>query len=187
MLVGRIKPVWTNYFFDDGTLQGWSDVNPTGTYKFTSQIGTGTDTDPAQSLPNFVGIDDWAQRDNNLSTIWIRSPKFKLWGPPGQELTFYLSGGAGFGVGALPQYDSSVPTGDGSTTTGFMGLALRDDVTGEFLLKASRAANANIWTPFAFDVSSYLNDNKYYTLDLIDFFRGSWGFVALDTVRIPGC
>lgn len=34
-------------------------------------------------------------------------------------------------------------------------------------------------------VTSYQNDD-YYTLDLIYFFHGSWGFVEMDSVRIPG-
>ena len=185
MLVGRMKPRWTNYFFDDGTLQGWTDVNPSGTYKFVAQDGTGTDTGAAQTLPYFVGINNWAERDNNTSTIWIRSPKFKI--VTEGDLTFYLSGGMGAGVAALPQYDSGVPVPEGAVGTGFEGVALRDDATGEFLLKASRASNANIWTPFSFNVSAYRNDGKYYTLDLIDFYAGGWGFVALDSVRIPGC
>ena len=173
------------YNFDTG-LQGWLNLGG-GTNTFISR--TGGDMGAGQTLPNFVGIDNNDARDSSTSTLWTRSPAFILDTSAG-DLTFYLAGGTGAGVAALPANDSLVPVGEGARANGFLGVALRDDVTGEFVLKASRTGAGSDWQQFGFtalELAAATTLDHPYTLDFIDTNSGvGWNWIALDSVSIPG-
>ncbi len=173
------------YNFDDGTLQDWTNVGTAGSFYFTTR--TDGDGGP-HSPPYLVGINDWGARDGTTDVQWLRSPLIKL--DSSGDLTFYLRGGTGAGVGALPQYDFQVSTTAGSASgSGFLGVALRDAATGEFVLKASRSGSGGDWAGMSFtaaQLAPYVAAGGNYTVELIDTFAGGWGWIALDTMSVPG-
>jgi hypothetical protein len=174
------------YDFDNVTLQGWTDIGG-GTNQVVSR--TGGDTGSGQSGSYYASVDDWNSRDTTASTLWLRSPGFILDAPAElSDLTFWMAGGTGSGVGALPAKDAQVAIGQGATASGFLGLALRDATTGDFVLKASRAGAGGDWQQFSFsaqDLAANTVEGREYTLDFIDTHSGGWGWICLDSVSIP--
>lgn len=174
------------YDFDNLTLQGWTDIGG-GTNHVVSR--TGGDTGTGQSGSYYASVDDWNSRDTTASTLWLRSPGFILKAPAElTDLTFWMAGGTGSGTGALPAKDAQVVTGQGATTSGFLGLALRDATTGDFVLKASRSGAGADWQQYSFsaqDLAASTVVGREYTLDFIDTHSGGWGWVCLDSVSIP--
>ena len=172
------------YTFDAGTLQGWTDMGG-GTHRVVSR--TGGDMGAGQTLPNYAGIDNWDARDTSTSTLWLRSPAFVL--DAEGDLTFWMAGGTGGGIGMLPANDAAVPTGQGATGNGFLGVALRDDTTGNFVLKASRSGSGGNWLQSVFTAAQLAEvtiPGREYTLDFIDTTSGGWGWICLDSISIPG-
>ena len=178
--------------FDDGTVQGWSNVltspgdqpqffepssnvNPpalaaqSGTYRIVPEVAS------------FGG-----NEDSHHNTLVFRSPEFTL-GSSG-SISFYLGIGMGGAASPGPSFAalaaaSVVP---GSTGSGFMGMALRRVDTGAYVLSARRSAdNTTTWEQFVFDTTTLTASNLLFTpltLDLIDNFQGGHGWVSLDTV-----
>jgi hypothetical protein len=172
------------YTFDAGTLQGWTDMGG-GTHHVVSR--TGGDMGAGQTLPNYASIDNWDARDSSTSTLWLRSPAFVL--DAEGDLTFWMAGGSGGGIGLLPANDAAVPTGEGATGNGFLGVALRDDTTGNFVLKASRSGSGGNWLQSVFTTAQLAEvtiPGREYTLDFIDTTSGGWGWICLDSISIPG-
>lgn len=172
------------YDFDAGTLQGWTDMGG-GTNRVVSR--TGGDMGAGQTLPNYASIDNWDARDSSTSTLWLRSPAFVL--DAEGDLTFWMGGGSGGGIGMLPANDAAVPTGQGATGNGFLGVALRDDTTGAFILKASRSVSGGNWLQSVFTAAQLAEvtiPGREYTLDFIDTTSGGWGWICLDSISIPG-
>lgn len=172
------------YNFDDGTLQGWTNVGG-GTNQFISR--NGGDPGTGYYSPNFVGVDNWDARDSTTSTLWLRSPSFVL--DSTGDLSFYLFGGQGSGAATLPANESGIATGEGATNPGFIGVALRDNVTGDFVLVATRPSSGGPFQQVGFtqeQLAAATIPGREYTLDLIDLDMFDWGWIALDSVAIPG-
>jgi hypothetical protein len=172
--------------FDGGTLDGWTDLTPSN-----------TNTGPrnwALSPPSFPGVTQsgagaigqniqGGTQDSSHPTLRLRSPEFSLNGAGG--LNVWLRGGAGTGslagtaVSALPA---------NSASPGFQGIALRNATTGQYVLSARKGSSGDDWQQVGFTTGQLatLDQNARYTLDLIDQGHGGWGWVAMDSVTIPG-
>jgi GH43 family beta-xylosidase len=183
------------YNFDDGTLQGWTLVSTDSQgrqfFALVAPSLNSPNTAP-QSGSHFIGLHNPAftltapvyTQDGAHDTLLLRSPEFTLNGAGG--LSAWLCGGgngspslAGTAVSALPA---------SSSTGGFRGIALRNSTTGQFVLSASKTANANSWEQVGFTAAQLaaLPQADVYTLDFIDAAHGGWGWVNLDSVSIPG-
>lgn len=186
------------YDFDNGgTLAdyGWSTVSEDANTAFAvlPQYGTtGNSLSPPQAGSGAVFQSSWDNRDTAHTTLWVRSPRFRLNGDG--DLRFYLIGGNG-GTAALPARESEVSAT--SVLDGFLFAALRDAATGTFVLRA-RKPGANpfpsTWQHVVFTQAELaaLDQNATYTLDVIDARhvaatgQGGWGWFAFDSVSIPG-
>jgi autotransporter-associated beta strand protein len=194
------------YNFDDGTLQGWTQVmsgglinrgdSPTnsqtsGTFRYdvvdnaellssggvNGYLGSGSAQ--AQSGSYRILPKPFYNRDDNNSTLLLRSPEFYLDGSG--NITAYLRGGDS---GNAPPATSA---GVSATTVGngFQGVALRRVSDNAYVLYAGRSSNGDDWQLITISQASltpYVGQT--YTLDLIDYSSGGWGWVAMDSVTV---
>jgi len=173
-----------SYNFDGPSEQGWTDVltsvaaNANTDYDaVTSGWGRNPQAGDGWIAPNTSGASGWNQRDGNNTAFVLRSPAFVL--DNSGDLTFYLQGGVS--GGALPSNFS------GLGGTGFMGLALRDDSNGDYVIGKGRPTSGDGYTQVSFtaaELTTYVGGT--YTLDLIDDKQGGWGWGGVDTISIPG-
>jgi autotransporter-associated beta strand protein len=122
--------------------------------------------------------------DNAHQNVLFRSPTFELDGSG--SLTFGMNGGEG--PNDLPSNASELTAGI-TTDSGCMGLALRDAVTGDYVLTKRRSGNGDDYQTLSWsvgDLTPYANDGRIYTLDYIDTYSGGWGWSALQKVSVPG-
>ena len=178
-------PVLLRCDFDDGTLQGWTDVtvpnSNSGPRNWAiSPPAWPSDTEDGAGAvgQNIVG----GNQDSAHPTLRLCSPKFVLTGEG--DLTVYLSGGRGSGT--LSGSVTSLPAN--SSSSGFQGVALRDVGTGIYVLSGARSGDGTDWQRITFSEAQLgdLEQNAIYALDLIDARHGGWGWTAMDTVIIPG-
>jgi hypothetical protein len=174
------------YDFDGSTMQGWTDLTPANNNTGPRNWAKSPPAFPAQTQSgsgaigqNIVG----GNQDSSHPTLWLRSPVFKLNGAG--NLTAWLRGGSG--SGSLAGTPVSAMPG-ASSTSGFMGLALRNAQTGTFALSGRKSSSGDDWQEITFTTAQLaaLDQNATYTLDLIDARHGGWGWVAMDSVSIPG-
>jgi len=177
-------PTWT---FDEPTgpdEQGWVDAL-TSTVDNTHFAAIDTDEfdgrDPQSGvgwLAPRTGIGSgWNARDGNNTPLVKRSPSFVL-GDVG-DLTCWMQGG--MSGGAAPGNFS------GLGGTGFLGVALRDDSNGDYLLAKGRPlTNNDGYEQVTFTQAELAaHVGKTVTLDLIDDKNGGWGWGGMDTVTLP--
>jgi hypothetical protein len=175
--------------FDDDTFQGWTDLTVPNTNdgpRNWTASGVAPDglflRDGTQSGAGAIEQVIASHEDNAHPTLLLRSPEFTLNGSG--NLTAWLNGGPGAGslagapVANLPA-NSSAP--------GFQGLALRNVNAGTYVLSV-RKSNEGGWQQVTLTAAhlATLDQSATYTLDLIDAGNGSWGWVSMDTVAIPG-
>ena len=170
-----------SYNFDNNTLQGWTNVGQGTTNQFISR--SGGDPGGGQTQPNFIGIDNWDNRDGSPSTLWAQSPAFYL--NSEGDLTFYLCGGGG--TGNQPSNANQVPLGEGANGGGFMGAALEDMSNGNFVWITNGNGGGG-WQQNTIPAATLagLNQGDKYTLNLIDYYSGGWGWTGIDSVSVPG-
>eukprot|EP01029_Cantina_marsupialis_P016798 TRINITY_DN3764_c0_g1_i1.p1 TRINITY_DN3764_c0_g1~~TRINITY_DN3764_c0_g1_i1.p1 ORF type:complete len:826 (-),score=233.88 TRINITY_DN3764_c0_g1_i1:367-2844(-) len=129
--------------------------------------------------PPFTGSDDtnalvatpWPQRDGPHSPLLIRSPPFRLL--PGR-LRFSLVGGSG-------QAPAPFIHGDG-----FLGLGLREDDTSTYVCFVRRTTSSHVPQEVSFPQACWdraVEAGGRYTLDLVDSYHGSWGWVGLRGIQ----
>lgn len=164
------------YDFDDGTFQDWTDLTP----------GAPADGwDPVSGYGNphtGPGAIRSRYHDNSHPTLLLRSPVFTLNGSG--PLTAWLDGGSGEGD-LTGTTSANLPPNPGEP--GFQGLALRNTSTDTYVLSVMKPSD-NEWQQVTLTTTELagLDQNATYTLDLIDQARGSWGWLSMDTVTIPG-
>ncbi len=75
---------------------------------------------------------------------------------------------------------------DGLGGTGFLGLALRDDVTGDYVLSAGRPGSGDGYQMVSFtqaELAPFVGGT--FTLDYIDDKKGGWGWGGIDSITVP--
>ncbi len=186
---GPPPPVTTMEWTFDGPggpdEQGWVDV-------LTSAVAnSNTDFDAVDGdvfagrdpqsgvgwvAPATNGAGGWNQRDGQNDPFVIRSPSFVL--GDSEDLTFFLQGGVSGGP---------APSNfDGLGDSGFLGLALRDDVTGDYVLSAGRPSNGDGYQMVSFtqaELAPFVGGT--FTLDYIDDKKGGWGWGGIDSITVP--
>ncbi|MCX6875879.1 MAG: hypothetical protein NTW21_19020 [Verrucomicrobia bacterium] len=168
------------YGFDDQTFQGWTDITvgpPARGWTALAGAGPGGAYDGSVSAINALYHDEGPH-----PTLVLRSPMFTL--NNSGDLTAWLNGGNGTGSLTGTAVSALQPT---STDQGFMGIALRNVNSGLYVLSASKPSD-NGWEQVKFTAAQLaaLDQAATYTLDFIDACHGSWGWVTMDKVSIPG-
>jgi hypothetical protein len=168
-----------DYDFDDATFQGWTDesLGNTGTQGWSPTTGHGG----TQAGPNAIRAQF---HDSPHPTMILRSPEFTLNGSG--DMSAWIAGGDGIGTLTGTQV-SALPAN--SADQGFMGIALRNQNNGTYVLSAHKTiGDGDSYEKLVFTAAQLatLNQNATYTLDLVDACHGGWGWVAMDTVSIPG-
>ena len=192
------------YDFNDTTLQGWNnrvwdlsenagaggwvDLAP-GTWTMDPAINGGV-IQPPSGNNNLFGIRTGSTQvdpvggstDWHLNTLWLRSPQFYLDGTG--DLTAQMARGRANTT--APVDDLSVPYA-AINGGGWKGVALRDITTGVFVLAKPRTNTGDGMVTVTFtaaELAPYVGGG--FTLDLINSDYGSWGWLSMDNVSIPG-
>lgn len=162
-LVTVIPTAATTYDFNSG-LQGWAKLWPSAAALWENgALGAGGDTG---------------------ETRFGRSPEFYLNNLG--DLTFQLRGGQS-PLAAPYVLPSAIPE-LAISNGGFAGVALRDVAGDSYVLSRRRNGSADAWQTGSFsavELLPYVNNGKTYTLDYIDYNKGSWGWTYMDNVSIP--
>ncbi len=173
-----------NYNFDDATFQTWTDVSlgNTGSQGWSTTTGHGDVHLGTNSIRS-------QYHDNAHPTMILRSPSFTLNG--NGDLIAWLAGGAGNVATLAGTAVSALPT-NSVNNGGFQGIALRNANTGLYVLSARRpgpngeGGNSYVQVGFTAAQLAALDQVATYTLDLVDSNHGSWAWMGMDTVTIPG-
>ncbi|MBM3862553.1 MAG: hypothetical protein FJ385_01180 [Verrucomicrobia bacterium] len=167
-----------SFDFDDGTFQGWSYApkGNTGTSGFLTTRGTG-DTHAGNGAVRST------YHDASHPTMILRSPQFKL--NAAGDLTIWLAGG-GHTSSLNGTFVADLPAN--SSEPGFQGVALRNTNTGKYVLSGQKTSDGNDYQQITFTKAQLdaLSRTAFFTLDIIDQAHGGWGWLAADTVTIPG-
>ena len=129
----------------------------------------------------------WEIRDEAHKSLVLRSGAFVL--GEGASILCTLAGGKG-GAGA-PRVDmEEAPVESGSE--GFLGVAVRRSSDGAYILSKTRASNGARYLNLRFDeeeVGAAIQEDsegELYTLDFIDEYHGSWGWLSVGFAAVLG-
>ena len=217
--------------FEGGvTAQGFKNLQAAGSVtSWTStsaaiDIGNGFNLLSATQGSDRVVVDPYSARDNfghaQHKTMLLRSPAFMLDGSGSLQVD--MLGGEKYGenknladlaqadpqhageLGSLQRNASFDYAGAGETNDGkhIQGFALRDALTGEYVLFGSGSATADgkqrasdpydrgHWNTAMFtaaELAPFANNGRRYQVDFIDSFgETSWGHIGFDNLRVPG-
>jgi len=162
----------------DIALSPWTQVVTGSNQEFAivNSFGTGPQAGAFQ-----MGQSNWGARDNAPDLIQARSAEFVL---GAGDLSFYMQGGAA-GGNILPT--GLVTLDPNATGFGYLAAVLRDATTDDFLLTDSKSnGNDHAWELGGWSAAELLDHvGKLVTIDLIDNYAGSWGFIAFDSFTLP--
>jgi len=162
-------------------LLGWTTISnspapnpfPTLTYELS---------DTGDALRSPTGTVDGVSlaQDASHATLVVQSPSFSLTSTSVIDFTL-VQGAAG---STLVADQASLPTN--SITNGFIGLALLENETGNFVLSATRSSNGGPGEALSFSNTQLmtLNLSSTYALQLIDYKQGGWGHVGLASATL---
>jgi len=217
--------------FENGlTGDGFKDLTAPGSVTnwiatdATIEIGDGFNLLAASEGTHRVVVNPYSERDNfghaNHRSLVLRSPTFELNGSGSLQVDMF--GGRRNGenknaadlavhdpehvgqLGSLQRnaafdFAAAGETNDGKHLTGF---ALRNALTGEYVLFGSNGANNDgkqrpsdqfdrgQWYTVMFthdQLAAFANDGNLYQIDFIDSFgESSWGHIGFDNLRVPG-
>ncbi len=203
----------TTFAFAPTDLGQWTQITiPGGTsldrrfYATSSNFGNRiTWTDPAGSVGGLVvtSADNIDSRDGAHNTAVLRSPSFVLnngtnasaglgatFSPT--DISFKLLAGRGTATG--PANFSNLPavTTNNANDVAYLGVGLRRDSDGAYLLWGRRSSNAqsNAWETVTWNAAAIAAatasdpPGTLYTLDLVDAAHGSWGWLAMDSLTM---
>ncbi len=205
---GKLFAGVDNYSFE-GSLDGWTNVR-------TNTVNTPPKADSFQPFENVTphsadsnspstldgtgasGVwqvapdvssftENCCAQDNQPQTLVLTSPQFTL--DATASITFALTGGTGAAASPATGNFNTLPTA--TSGSGFEGVALRNSVTGAYLLSATKATVGESYVQLGFtnaelSAAGVLGNGTQLQLDLINNFNGGWGWVALDNVTING-
>ena len=180
--------------FNTGDLGGWSNrywdaVNlvwvtaPANDVSMTGSHFANTATQGTYAVGNGYRYISFRgdSRDNSTSVLWIRSTSFVL-GSDG-DLSLSMKGGAG-GSDTAPTSELEVATS--ANSTGWAGVVLRDANTGAFLITKRASGGADNFSTLTFtqsELASFVG--RTITVDVIDSYAGSWGWISFDNLSYP--
>lgn len=170
--------------FESGGLgaSSWTEISGGNGNNFAI-MGTGSGYAGPRTGSYQLGLTNPGGRDGSHDLLHLRSEEFTL---AAGDLNFYIQGGQGQGdlPTGMPGVDFTLsPT---SSSTGYLGVALRDADTGEWLLTDRRSGNGNSWQLQGWteaELASYVGDNV--TLEIIDNDDSGWAWIGLDDFSIP--
>ena len=130
---------------------------------------------------------DCCYQDNQPETLVLTSPQFTL--SASGSITFALTGGTGGASSPATGNFNTLPTA--TSGSGFEGVALRNSLTGAYVLSATKPSVGESYVQLGFTNSQLaaagvLGNGTLLQLDLINNFNGGWGWVAMDAVQING-
>ena len=180
---------WHNRVWNGTAPACWVDLDPDVT-TMPSTINGGailpSSTENGLFVPGSGGT-VWVSgnTDAHLNTLWLRSPVFYPGGSG--NLTVEMAKGIAHTTWTAPMDDSAVPyqAADGS---GWEGVALRRVSDNQFvIIKPKTSGNSDTWYTTTFtqaELAPYVG--VACTLDLINSNKGSWGWLTMRNVSIPG-
>jgi len=183
-----------HFDFEGPSDQGWTDVLTSSVANANTDWNVVTSWPRGPAHSGSAGVapgtganpNGWNQRDGANAPFVFRSPAFNLEGSG--DLTYWMFGGRS--NGPAPGNFSGLGVGP---RTDFLGVALRDNSTGDYVLAKGKEAAANgsnngdHWAMVAMtqaELAPYVGGS--YTLDLIDDKDNGWGWGLLDDVTVPG-
>jgi hypothetical protein len=197
----------TGWDFEDGTLQGWTNVSvsTTGPLQYAPQTNNPPDVawEPlgyrTASFGYMAAAEAFGARDAAQDApLVLRSPAFQLVG--GGAISVHALGGTPGAIATVPTNFSDL-AGPSYNTNGndeggdasYLGVALRRESDGAYLLTRERTGNSSgyfNWQNLLFteaDLAPIIagNPGEMFTLDVIDTAHGSFGSLAIDGVTIP--
>ena len=203
------------YNFDDGTDDGWAPLpglagNSLYYLGATTYDENGTPAQSGAYMINSICAEDSGTIDDYAGpTATLASPAFTLNGSG--PLTFYLLGGSCNYASQVTNTSQILANRSddswNSRAGGFMGALLIQVATGNVVLDSAifcagdtggyagylgwdgengESATWQETTWSTAQLAPYVNDGNQYELALINSKFGNWGWIALDTVSIPG-
>ncbi len=186
------------YNFEDGTMQGWRnvlvsrlmcpgndgiDVDHVQEYTASGRFGYEVGDCKLEMTPYKVS-DDYefkGNSDRRHASLLVRSPQFVLNGS--SDLGMWLAGGMGNENEYANESDNIALT---HNTFGTMRAYLRRSCDGAYLASLSRTFNNNVefLSLSAAQLAAYFGETC--TVDLINACDGSWGWIGIDEITIPG-
>lgn len=187
------------YSFEEG-LDGWTNIRTSDTsggpndfasynvsyfqdnYYSSPGVSRLTPADGSYILAcDPFGTLDIKTRDNAHETLVIRSPEFYIF--EAGSISAYIYGGAGSGSLVDSYADLPVNSSDG----GYLGLALRDVETGEYVAEFHKGSSSDDYLYVELtdgQIAPFVSATKKYTLDFIDYRQDSWAWAGIDKVYI---
>jgi len=175
--------------FEDGTLQGWTAVHNDA----TNGMGVGTAANDLVSVGGEYALEPihFSTREGAHDRIVLRSPSFYL--DPTQDIVVTMLGGRAAGANLSGFYPENVDGLATSTSaTGGqkkMSFVVRRVSDGAYLKFGHRSSAAS---DAAWEVVTLPGPTlaglafEEVTIDVYDTLAGTWGWIAIDSVRVGG-
>jgi hypothetical protein len=181
------------YNFDDGTLQGWSNLEGATEEEFVVVNSTGGNY-PARSGTYVVVETNYGDRDSDTIVKVLTSPAFWIGATTSVEI--WTVGGIGAVDAPTWTNYSNLPAI--ATDTDFMGAALRRMSDGEYLLFSRRSQvgeGADAYEALGWDAPTIAaavagdSPGEQYVVDIIDTFTAYgaspwWAWIAVDDITL---
>ncbi len=196
---GAAAGTTTTYNFDNGDLDGWTQIltsdvenGPTGLALISESDPTvGNSVPPVPlSSPSFIGPvpfeaeDGTNTRDQQHNTLLTRSPEFQIY--PNGSISFALIGGSKPNFNLEDINTNGLP--ETSSGSGAIGVALRRVSDDQYIaFKTRETDGSQFWETITMgsdELTGLVSGDEMYTLDFIDFNNGGWAWQGLDDVVI---
>lgn len=168
------------YGFSNAQADGWKLIAGNSYAPLTKDQFSDID-----ELNTALAFKRYDARDQPHETNIYRSPQFRI--SKDSEISVFLLGGTG-GSEAPP--GTSAALAANTTDKGYLGIAVRRVDDDRYLMwgRRSKPGIRLNWQEIRWgpeDLKFYASETTLYTIDLIDNFHGSWGWIAMDDVLMP--